>query len=79
MTCSLAIFADFRRSVITPFRWLAYMMVIRIVVGLNRRLQVLDVYASIPLNRKIGHFKASALQVLAGIQHGLVLDGRVMM
>ena len=43
--------------------------------GLNRCLQILNAYAPIPLDRQIGHFETMLLQVLTGVQHGLVLDG----
>src|SRR6266851_2070894 len=43
--------------------------------GLNGRLQLLNVYAPVALDRQIGDFEAVLFEVLAGVQHGLVLDG----
>src|SRR5713101_3677806 len=64
--CSLAILPISAIGLITPISLLAYMMVIKIVFGVN---------APIALHRQISHLVSVLFQPLAGIEHSLVLNG----
>ena len=59
-----------------PISLLAYMMETRVVSGRMRLFQLLGMHQPKLVHRQVGDLKALLFQLLAGVQHGVVLDLR---